>query len=297
MRETLLQALKIALGIAIPLASFSTGVRAANIDPLWLFRRRSLLVRSLLSIFVLVPLATVFLLTIIKAPQAVSAGVLVTVLAVGIGPPAAMKRTSAKGADVTYEVELNIVVQLLAIVFIPIAIAVLGAYYHFAFRLDATRVAITVLERVVIPVAVGILLTRLAPRLARPLARIAGPLVQLLLLAVIVLALIATWKSLLAIGGPAWLTIAAVALLALGIGHLSGGADRGQRSVLAAFSVMRFPALALLIASILPRGRQLLPFILAYTLCALLFTAVYGAATKRRSRTHGGAIREAHATA
>src|SRR3954471_218743 len=74
MRETLLQALKIALGIAIPLASFSTGVRAANIDPLWLFRRRSLLVRSLLSIFVLVPLATVFLLTIIKAPQAVSAG-------------------------------------------------------------------------------------------------------------------------------------------------------------------------------------------------------------------------------
>ena len=157
MRETLLDVLKIALGIAIPLASFSTGVRAANIDPLWLFRRRSLLFRSLLSIFVLVPLATVFFLTIIKAPQAVSAGVLVTVLAVGIGPPAAFKRTAAKGADVTYEVELNIVVQLLAIIFIPIAIALLGSYYHFAFRLDAARVAVTVLERVVIPVVVGIL--------------------------------------------------------------------------------------------------------------------------------------------
>jgi BASS family bile acid:Na+ symporter len=297
MRETLHDVLKIALGIAIPLASFSTGVRAAHVDPLWLFRRRSLLLRSLLAIFVLVPLATVFFLTVIHAPQAVSAGVLVTVLAVGIGPPAAFKRTSAKGADVAYEVELNIVVQLLAIIFIPIAVAVLGSYYHFAFRLDATRVAVVVLERVVIPVGVGILLTRFAPRIARPLARIAGPLVQLLLLVVIVLALLATWKSMLGIGSGAWLTIAAVALLALVIGHLSGGHDREQRSVLASFSVMRFPALALLIASILPRGRQLLPFILAYTICALLLAGVYGAVSKRGSRTHGGAVHEAHATA
>jgi len=297
MRETLLHVLKIALGIAIPLASFSTGVRAAHIDPLWLFRRRSLLLRSLLAIFVLVPLATVFFLTVIKAPQVVTAGVLVAVLAVGIGPPAAMKRTSAKDADVAYEVELNLVVQILAIIFIPVAVAVLGSYYHFAFRLDAARVAVVVLERVLIPVGLGILAARFLPRVARPLARIAGPVVQVLLLAVVVLAFVVMWKSLLSIGAQGWLIIAAVAFLALLIGHLSGGADREERSVLAAFSVMRFPALALLIASILPRGRQFLPVVLAYTLCAFVFAAVYGVVSKRSSRAHGGAARRAHATA
>jgi BASS family bile acid:Na+ symporter len=297
MRDTLLHVLKVALGIAIPLASFTTGVRAASIDPLWLFRRGSLLARSLLAIFVFVPLATVFFLTVVKAPQAVTAGLIVSILAVGIGPPAAMKRTSATDANVAYEVELNIVVQVLAIIFVPLAIAALGSLYHFAPRLESKRVAFIVLERVVVPVVIGVLAARFVPRLAKPLARIAAPLIQLLLLAVIVLALVFMWKSLLGIGGQAWLLAAAVALLALAIGHLTGGADPGERSVLASFSVMRFPALALLIASILPRGRQLLPIVLAYTLCALVFTGIYGAVTKRRRAARGTVHRDAHATA
>ena len=113
----------------------------------------------------------------------------------------------------------------------------------------------------------------------------------------IVIALLATWKALLAIGGGAWLTIAAVALLALVIGHLSGGHDREQRSVLAAFSVMRFPALALLIASILPRGRQLLPFILATRCARSCSPGSMAASPSADAAAHGGAVHEAHATA
>jgi BASS family bile acid:Na+ symporter len=291
MRETLTQLFRITLAVVIPLASFATGVRAATVDPLWLFKHPSVLLRSLLAIFVLVPLAAVLFVDVIGAPPVIAGGVVIAILAVGIGPPAAFKRATAKQANLEYEVELNIVVQLLAILFVPLAIAVLGAIFHFAPRLEARAVARIVLERALIPLAIGIALARLAPRAATPLARIAGPVVQIALLAVVVVAVVATWKPLVAIGARAWLVAAAVALLSVTIGHLCGGGDRPQRRVLATFSAMRFPALALLIASILPRGRQMIPVVLAYVLCSFVFTAIYGAVSARHETS--GAARPA----
>src|SRR6185369_17207890 len=138
--------LKITLGVVIPLASFATGVRAAKIDPLWLFKHPALLLRSLLAIFILVPLAAVLFVEAIGAPPLVAAGVIIAILAVGIGPPALFQQATADNADVSYEVELNVVVQIVAILFIPLAIAVLGAIFHFAPRLEAGRVARVVLE-------------------------------------------------------------------------------------------------------------------------------------------------------
>ena len=287
MRETLAEIFKVVLAVVIPLASFATGVRAATVDPWWLFRRPGLLFRSLLAIFILVPLATVLFLEAIGAPQLIGAGLIVAILAVGVGPPAAFKRATAKEANVAYEVELNIVVQVVAILFIPLAIAVLGTLFHFAPRLEARRVAVIVVEKAILPLVVGVIMARLFPRVAGPLARIAGPLVQIALLVVVVVALIVTWKPLIALGPRAWALCAAVALLSVTIGHLCGGADREERTVLATFSAMRFPALALLIASILPRGRQLIPVVLAYVLCSFVFTAIYSAATARRQRARG----------
>jgi BASS family bile acid:Na+ symporter len=293
MRETLIHILKVTLGVVIPLASFATGVRAAKVDPLWLFRHPALLLRSLLAIFILVPLAAVLFVEAVGAPPVVAAGIVIAILAVGIGPPALFQQAAPDKADVTYEVELNVVVQILAILFIPLAIAILGAIFQFAPRLEAGRVARVVLERALIPLFVGVLVARFLPRVAAPLARIAGPVVKLTLLAVVVVALAATWKPLLAIGAKGWLIIAAVALLAMVIGHLCGGADRTQRTVLATFSAMRFPALALAIAAILPRGREMIPAVLAYILCSLIFTAIYGAVISRRERTSGGHLHAA----
>jgi BASS family bile acid:Na+ symporter len=247
----------------------------------------------LLAIFILVPLATVLFVRLIGAPPVVAGGLIVAILAVGVGPPAAFKRANAKDANVAYEVELNIVVQLLAIAFIPLAIAVLGGIFHFAPRLEAKAVALIVLERALLPLAVGVVLARRFPRVALPLARIAGPVVQIALLAVVIVAVAATWKPLVAIGRNAWLLTAAVALLSVAIGHLCGGADRGERTVLATFSAMRFPALALVIAAILPRGRQMIPVVLAYILCSFLFTAIYEAIMVRRMRAGGSKARPA----
>jgi BASS family bile acid:Na+ symporter len=99
------------------------------------------------------------------------------------------------------------------------------------------------------------------------------------LLLVIVVALAATGRGLLALGGKAWLTCAAIALGAVVIGHALGGPARETRRVLAMFSVMRFPALALLLASVTSQGRELVPVILAYVLSSAVMLGLYGATT------------------
>jgi BASS family bile acid:Na+ symporter len=290
MRDTVVSVFKVVVAVVIPLASLATGLRLVTVDPLWLLKRRPLLLRSLLAILVLVPVGTVLFLQGIQASPLVSTGLMVSVLAIGIGPPAALKRTSAAAANVDYEVELNVVLLMLSIVFIPAAVALLGAYLHLPLRLSASSVAGLVFTRALIPLAVGVLVARFLPRIAAPLARFAGPFVQIALLVLVVVAVAATWRNLFGLGLRAWTICAAVALGAMLIGHLCGGRDQPDRRVLATFSAMRFPGLALLIASAAPLGKQVVPVVLAYTISSLVLVALYDAVAARRRRPAGRAV-------
>ena len=282
MRETLFQIFKITVSVVIPLASLATGLRAATVEPLWLLKRPSLLLRSLLAILVLVPVGTFLFLEVIHAARLVESGLLVIILAVGIGPPMALKRTHAAEANVAYEVELNVVLLALAIAFIPAAVALLGAYFRIDLHLEPSRVAALVLTRALIPLLVGVLIARLLPKVGAPLARIATPLLQIVLLALVAVALAATWRGLFSLGARAWATCAAVALGALLIGHLCGGPDPDHRRVLASYSMLRFPGLALLIASVAPAGKRVVPVVLAYVLLGTVFLALYDVLAHRR---------------
>jgi BASS family bile acid:Na+ symporter len=290
MRDILFRSFQIIVGVVIPLASLVTGLRAVTVDPLWLLKRRALLLRSLLAILVVVPVGTVLFLLALHSSPLVNTGLMVSILAVGIGPPAAFKRTGAAEAKVEYEVELNVILLILSIAFIPAAVALLGAYLHLPFRLSPSSVAGLVFTRALIPLAAGVLVARLLPRVAGPLARVGGPIVQIGLLVLVAVAVAATGRSLLELGGRTWAICAAVALGALIVGHLCGGSDRAERRVLASFSAMRFPGLALLIASVSPLRKQVVPVVLAYALCSLVLVALYDAVSSRRARVVAPAV-------
>jgi hypothetical protein len=61
-----------------------------------------------------------------------------------------------------------------------------------------------------------------------------------------------------------------------------GGPDSATRGVVAAASVMRFPALALALASVTRQGHRLIPVIIVYALVAFAMLAIYGLFTSRR---------------
>src|SRR4051794_31799143 len=101
MRTIIREVLPVLLGILIPLAAFTTGLRAPRNEQgrLRLWRRPEQLGRDLLAVLVLVPMWAILLVAVLPVQPAVRGGILVAVLAVGIGPVASMKRMGAAAPD------------------------------------------------------------------------------------------------------------------------------------------------------------------------------------------------------
>ena len=245
-------------GVAIPLAAFATGLTAANKDPLWLTRHPGLLLRSLLVILLIVPVGVVLFLQAVGAPAVVKAGLAIAVISIGIGPPAMFQKAKQQKQDenVAYEIGLNVTLLVLAIFYVPLAVGVYGAAFGYDTQLGVGQVAKVVLTRALIPLLLGLLVGRLLPRVVKPISRYGGMFAMVVLLAIVVVALIASWRGLIGLGARTWLICAAIVIAEIVVGHLVGRGDPNSRTMLVAFTTMRFPALALLLASITRHRRS-----------------------------------------
>ena len=102
-----------------------------------------------------------------------------------------------------------------------------------------------------------------------------------------ILAVLVSTSRDLAILASAWLASAVVATGALVDRHLLGGPAVETRGPLASASAMRFPALALLLATVAPLGKRLVPVVAADIVVSLVAVAVYGRFLERRGRKAG----------
>ena len=293
MRSTIQEAFPVLLAVLIPLVSFTTGLQAAAQGPgegaarLW--RKPDHLGRDLLAILILVPLWVLLLVSIVPLSPVVRAGLLVIALSVGIGPVAALKRMGNPTVAAREALNLNLVVLLISLVFVPIAFAAVASLFHRDFHIGVGAVAKVVLGRALIPLLLGIGAARLVPQLAVKAGPLLTKIVNVVLVLVLVFALIATAKQLGHVGVVGWIVAGLAALGAVIIGHLLGGPDPETRGVVAAASAMRFPALALVLAAAMPGGRQVLPVVIVYVLLSVLIVTAYGALMGRRRGKQGEA--------
>jgi len=295
MRGIIKEVFPVLLAVLIPLVSFTTGLLAARQGPgggaarLW--RKPEHLSRDLLAILILVPLWTLLLVSIVPLSPVIRAGLLVVALAVGIGPVAGMKRMGGATGEAQEALDLNLVVLVISLAFVPLGFAALASLFHREFHVGVGAVAKVVLGRALIPVLLGLGAARLVPNLAAKAGPVLMKIINVVLLLVVVLALVATWKNLAALGAVGWIVITLAALGAVIIGHLLGGPHPGTRGIVAAASAMRFPALALVLAAAMPRGEQVLPVVIAYALVSVLILTAYGAVmSRRRHRKQGEAV-------
>jgi bile acid:Na+ symporter, BASS family len=299
-RSTIHEVLTVLLAVLVPLVSFTTGLQAAaqgrggGAARLW--RKPDHLSRDLLAILVLVPLWVLLLVSIVPVSPVVRAGLLVIALSVGIGPVASMKRMGNPTVAAREALDLNLVVLVISLVFVPVAFAAVASLFHRAFHVGFGAVAKVVLGRALIPLLLGLGAARLLPRFAAKAGPVLMKIMNIVLLLVLVLALVATAKHLAGVGAVGWIVAGVAALGAVIIGHLLGGPDPGTRGVVAAASAMRFPALALVLAAVMPRGHQVIPVIIVYVLLSFLILTGYGAfMARRRRRKRGEAVTPLHA--
>jgi BASS family bile acid:Na+ symporter len=268
--------------VSIVLIVFSLGLRATHEDALYLFRRPRHLVRSLLSMNVVMPLVAVGIAIAFDLGLPVEATLIA--LAVSPVPPILPKKELKAGGRASYAVGLLVAEALLAIIFVPLAVEVLGWVFARETHMPASAVARLVATTVLLPLSAGIIGGRLAPALAE---RMAGPISRgatVLLAVVAVLLVVEAWPAAMAlIGNGRVLAIAAFVVIGLGVGHWLGGPEPMDRTVLALSTATRHPGIALAIAARnFPRENLVTGAALLYLIVSLILSFLYVRWTRRR---------------
>lgn len=252
---------------------FALGLRATADEVAYLLHKPRLLVRSLLAMYVFTPLVAVLLVVVFQAPMAVEVAVLLMTIAAGA--PALPKKLFKAGANEPYVYSLAVITAVMAIVTVPLSLAVLGAFFHREVSVPAGQVASVITMGFLAPLLAGMVVRYLWPALA---ARIGDPVIKtagIILIALLVLTLASNASAILGIGLTAFALIVVTTWAGLGVGHALGGPDPNDRTSLALACATRFPAIAVLVASLNFPNVKPLPLVAAYAVASTLAVIPY----------------------
>jgi BASS family bile acid:Na+ symporter len=265
--ETLLLVLKLSVVTLI----FAIGLGSTPADLVYLWRRPGQLVRSLLAMYVVVPVAAVLMAKTLPLPVAVKTAILV--LAISAGAPLLPRKLMKLGRE-GYVFSLVVTSSLLAVVAVPAWLEVLGTLFGREAELDPGAVALVIAKSFLAPLVLGMLLrwplSSVAGRLSEWLLGAAGAALTAAGLALLVL----HGGALVAVGVVPLLALVATTLVALAIGHALGGPDPDDRTALAVSCATRHVGIAMLAASTVP-GPRIAVLVLAYVLASAVVSIPY----------------------
>ncbi len=286
--------LPLAIKASILLMVLAIGMNANWQDALYLFRHPWLLIRSLLSMSVIMPLVAAGLVVAFDLPLAVKIGLVA--LAVSPVPPILPKKELKAGGHASYAIGLLVAIGVLAIVTVPITVTLFTSAFDRTGGIAPLAVAKVVLTSVLAPLAAGMALRHWARALAARVVRPVALLGNLLLIASALPLAYAAWPEIHALfGNGTVLIIAAMAAIGLGVGHALGGPDADNRTVLALSTASRHPAIALAIAvAVGLESKTGLAAILLYLIVATLVSVPYVAWRRRQSTAAHTSFTSAH---
>ena len=178
----------LALQVSVVCMVFGFGLKTTPHDLLYLIRRPGLLVRSLLAVFVVMPVVAVLLSVLFDFGPTVERALIA--LAVSPVPPLLPQKESKAGGDEHYALGLMAIVALMAMAVIPLEVLILQSVAGRPLEMASGAVVRVVLISTLLPLAAGMAVRSFMPglvaRIEKPVAMIANvllPLALLLLLA------------------------------------------------------------------------------------------------------------------
>ena len=270
-----------ALPLSIALIVFSLGLRCVGDEAIFLFRERGLLVRSILAMNVVQPIVTILLVWIAHVHPAVETALVAA--AVSPVPPLLPRKQLKLVSQETYVYGLLVAASVLAIVFVPVTIALLSALSRREVNIAPATVTRIVSISVLAPLAVGMLTRRTWPALAAKVGAAANAVGTGLLVVAVLVALIALWPLISSLIGNGTLLLCAVfAGIGLFVGHVLGGPNGDDRTVLALATATRHPGVAFAIgAAAFPDQKLEAAAVVLYLLTSLVVCLPYVAWRKR----------------
>jgi BASS family bile acid:Na+ symporter len=262
------------------------GLNRSLVDLTTLERQPAVLVRGLIVVLVLVPAVVFALLWFFDLSPQVATGL--AVLAAVPGAPMTTKRAEIASADPIYTSSLQLALALLAIVVTPLILGIFFAVFDLTIEnVSPIDVAKQIGMVTFLPVSIGLMLQRFAPKLV---AAIIKPIniLGLILLVLLVLGSVAfvvmapDLRAGLNLGGSAMAAIVIMVIAALAIGHFAGGDNPARQGGLAVAAVARNIGLALYVLGLSENGQEMMPTVVVFLLFGFSLAIVYSLWIRRQ---------------
>jgi len=269
------------LQVSVFCAVFGFGLNVTFEDLLYLVRRPGLFARSLVAMFVIMPVVAIALVKLFDFRRVVE--IALVALSISPVPPLLPRRQSGAGGRKPYAMGLMALLALVSIVLVPVLVEILERFAQRPLEMAPAAVARVVLVTALAPLAAGmvvrVLLPAAAPRVELVVSRVAWVLLILGVSALLAGNLSAIWAL---IGNGTLVAMAAFIAAGLGVGHLLGGPDPDHAVVLALSNACRHPAIAISIASANFPDERFGATVLLYVLMNLALCVPYVLWQRRR---------------
>src|SRR5829696_1224485 len=262
--------LPLLLKTSLALLVFSLGLSASLHDTTYLFRRPGQLSRALVAMFVVMPVAALILARALDPHPAVK--IALVALALSPLPPTFPQKALKQGGRLSYVAGLRVAATLLAVPLIPLSLELIERNRDMPLQMRPAAVLGLVFWSLLLPLSVGIVVRKVRPAFAE---RASGPIstvaFAVLLLGVIPI-LIRVWPAMVSlIGNGTLLAMVVLVLVGLAAGHILGGPDPEDRTVLALSTATRHPAITIAIAQANFPDQKLAPAaVLLYVLVSVI---------------------------
>lgn len=227
---------------------FSMAIRWRFEDVLWLGKQPSLMLRSLVSVFLAVPLlgALTMLIPGLTVAQHIGMWAMITCP----GAPMIPFKSLQAGGNAKFVASLQFMVCILSIISIPLTALILGQFSPNQAWLSPQEIAKQIFFAQVLPMGIGVLLAEYAPKLAEDLVEPVAKIAKFMLLLVVIILLAVTLEKVLNAGFWAYLAMALMSVGSLACGHFLGGSEPDTQTVLAYSTATRNGGLAVLLVSL-----------------------------------------------
>ena len=269
----------IAAAVTVFSVMFVVGLRIPFGEFRWVWEHPGLIARGLFSVLVAVPAVAIAVARALDLPRAADIGIVL--MAISPGAPVALRRSLGAGGHRSFAPALQILVAILAVVSMPLSIALLNHVYAGHASIDPLDLARQVFTAQLLPLGLGMLIRSLAPAFAARIEPALSRVASAMLIALVVLAVVDIAQVVARAGPRVAVAIVIVTALAVGVGHLLGGPEPATRTAVAITSAARNPGLALLVAALNRAPPEITATILAYLLVSAATLIPYVAWRRR----------------
>jgi bile acid:Na+ symporter, BASS family len=261
--------------VSSTLIVFGFGLRSTVRDASALFRHPLLLVRSLFAMNVLLPLIAALMVAMFALRPPI--GIALIAVAVSPVPPFLPGQQLKLVTRQEYVLGLFGASSLLAIIVAPLSVALVGLLFTRQISIAPTAIAKIVSLTVFVPFSLGLIVHRRTAAFAERMSPIVGRAGMFLLLVAALPVLFSEWREMISlIGNGTLIALVAFTVVSLAVGHLLGGRNPDNQTILALAAATRHPGVALTIATeMFPDQVLVAPALLLYVFISGIASAPY----------------------